>query len=197
MELGWTDAPQLGQNGNTHHLDPPTATTYILLNPAGKPFNPRKPTITVARLEEHWLAKHVEGFSLDSYHLGMIYAFAEVVGSGVKPLALSPPMTREEHNRIKNPISIMAEEYNIHTLVDEDFLTTKLFNPAFTEGKVVIHFAKDPSILDRYKKLKELKGRKRREGKLPEAEDEIARELGRILGYDEETIEGLLRKPRF
>jgi hypothetical protein len=148
-------------------------------------------------LEEHWLAKHVEGFNLDSYHLGMIYAFAEVVGSGVKPLALSPPMTREEHNRIKNPIRIMAEEYNVHTLVDEDFITTKLFNPAFTEGKVVIHFAKEASILDRYRRVKELKARRQRDGKLGEAEDEIARELGGILGYDEQTIEGLLRKPRF
>jgi hypothetical protein len=151
----------------------------------------------VDNLDEHWLAKHVEDFNLDSYHLGMIYAFAEIVGSGVKPLALSPPMTREEHNRIRKPIKIIAEEYSVHTLVDEDFLTTKLFNPAFTEGKVVIHFAKDPYTLDRYGKLKELKMRKLREGKIAEAEDDIAKELGRILGYDEETIKGLLNKPRF
>ncbi len=148
-------------------------------------------------MDEHWLARHVEDFSLDSYHLGMIYAFAEVVGSGVKPLALSPPMTREEHDRIRNPIKAMADEYGVHTLVDEDFLTTKLFNPAFTEGKIVVHFAKDPAILERYKRLKELKARSRREGRLVESEDEIARELGAILGYDKETIEGLLKKPRF
>jgi len=127
----------------------------------------------------------------------MIYAFAEVVGSGVKPLALSPPMTREEYNGIRNPIQMIADEYRVHVLVDEEFLTTKLFNPAFTEGKVVVHFAKDASILDRYKRLKELKARKQKEGKLGESEDEIARELGRILGYDESTIEGLLRKPRY
>lgn len=148
-------------------------------------------------MDEHWLAKHVESFNRDSYHLGMIYAFAEVVGSGVKPLALSPPMTREEYNRIRNPIQMIADEYRVHVLVDEEFLTTKLFNPAFTEGKVVVHFAKDASILDRYKRLKELKARKQKEGKLGESEDEIARELGRILGYDESTIEGLLRKPRY
>ena len=148
-------------------------------------------------MDEHWLAKHVESFNRDSYHLGMIYAFAEVVGSGVKPLALSPPMTREEYNRIRNPIQMIADEYRVQVLVDEEFLTTKLFNSAFTEGKVVVHFAKDASILDRYKRLKELKARKQKEGKLGESEDEIARELGRILGYDESTIEGLLRKPRY
>jgi hypothetical protein len=148
-------------------------------------------------LDEHWLAKHVDSFNRDSYHLGMIYAFAEVVGSGVKPLALSPPMTREEYNRIRNPIQMIADEYRVHVLVDEEFLTTKLFNSAFTEGKVVVHFAKDASILDKYKRLKELKARKQKEGKLGESEDEIARELGRILGYDESTIEGLLRKPRY
>jgi hypothetical protein len=127
----------------------------------------------------------------------MIYAFIEVVASGVKPLALSPPMTSEEQIRLRNPIQVITDEYNIHTLVDEDFLKTKLFNHAFTDGKVVIHIAKETAILDRYKKLKELKSRKQREGKLEEAENEIARELGRILGYDEATIEGLLRKPRF
>ena len=30
-----------------------------------------------------------------SYNLGMIYAFAEVVGSGVKRIGLSPPLTEE------------------------------------------------------------------------------------------------------
>jgi hypothetical protein len=151
----------------------------------------------MVHLEEHWLARHVKGFSIDSYHLGMIYAFAEVVGSGVKPLALSPPMTREEHDRIKDMIKVMAEEYGVYTLVDEDFLTTKLFNPSFTEGKVVVHFAKDPTIFERYSRLKELKTRRLIENKLAESENEIARELGSILGYDEETVEGLLKKTRF
>jgi hypothetical protein len=148
-------------------------------------------------LDEHCLAKLVEFFNLDSYHLGMICAFAEVVGSGVKPLALSPPMSLEEYDRLKKPVSMIAEDYGIHILVDEDFLTTKLFNPAFTEGKVVVHFSKDASTLDRYKRLKQLKTMKMREGRLQESEDEIARELGVILGYDEETIAGLLKKPRF
>ena len=148
-------------------------------------------------LEDHWLSKHVKGFDLDSYHLGMIYAFAEIVGSGVKPLALSPPMTREEYDRLKTPIRLMADEYKVHLLVDDDFLITKLFNPAFTEGKVVVHMAKEISILDRYKALKELKSRRRREGKLVKAEEEIAVGLGLLLGYDEETVADLLKNPRF
>ena len=37
----------------------------------------------------------------------------------------------------------------------------------------------------------------RREDNLIEVEDEIARCLGRLLGYDEATIEELLKKPRF
>jgi len=146
-------------------------------------------------VDEHWLSKHVKGFDIDSYNLGMIYAFSEVVGSGVKPLALSPPMTREEYTRIKNPLQVIAGEYGLHTLVDENFLVTKLFNPAFTEGKIVVHFAKDSSILDRYKRLKESKARGIRDGMLHE--ENIARELGHILGYDDATIEELLRKPRF
>ncbi len=148
-------------------------------------------------MEDHWLSKHVKGFDLDSYHLGMIYAFAEIAGSGVKPLALSPPMTREEYDRLKEPIRLMADEYKVHLLIDEDFLTTKLFNPAFTEGKVVVHMAKEVSTLDRYKALKEMKVRKRREGKRGEAEEEIAVGLGLLLGYDKGTIADLLKNPRF
>ena len=145
-------------------------------------------------MEDHWLSKHVKGLDLDSYHLGMIYAFAEIAGSGVKPLALSPPITREEYDRLKEPIRLIADEYNVHLLIDEDFLTTKLFNPAFTEGKVVVHMAKEVSTLDRYKALKE---RKRREGRLEEAEEEIAIGLGLLLGYDKGTIADLLKNPRF
>ena len=148
-------------------------------------------------MEDHWLSKHVKDFDLDSYHLGMIYAFAEIAGSWVKPLALSPPMTREEYDRLNAPVRLMADEYNVHILVDEDFLTTKLFNPAFTEGKVVIHMAKDTSTLDRYRALKELKVRKRREGKLADVEEEIAIGLGLLLGYDKGTIMDLLKNPRF
>jgi len=148
-------------------------------------------------LEDHWLASHVKDFNLDSYHLGMIYAFAEIVGSGVKPLALSPPLTREEYTRLKGPIRLMADEYGLHLLVDDDFLTTKLFSPAFTEGKVVVHMVKDTSIIERYKGLKELKARRRSDDNLIEFEDEIARCFGRLLGYDEATIEDLLEEPRF
>jgi hypothetical protein len=151
----------------------------------------------MAPLDEHWLTQHVDGFNLDSYHLGMIYAFVEVVGSGVKPLALGPPLTKEEHIRIWNSIKTIADEYCVNILIDEDFLTTKLFNHTFTDGKVVVHFAKDPAIFERYKKLKGLKASRQREGRLAESEDEIARELGSILGYDWKTIEMLLRKPRF
>ncbi|OGD60434.1 hypothetical protein A3K78_09155 [Candidatus Bathyarchaeota archaeon RBG_13_52_12] len=149
------------------------------------------------KLEDHWLANHVRDFDLDSYHLGMIYAFAEIVGSGVKPLALSPPLTREEYTRLKGPIRLMADEYGVHLLIDEDFLTTRLFSPAFTEGKVVVHMVKDAFVIERYKELKELRARRMREANLVEAEDEIARCLGRLLGYDEVTIEELLKKPRF
>src|SRR4030042_6023566 len=136
------------------------------------------------KLEDHWLANHVRDFDLDSYHLGMIYAFAEIVGSGVKPLALSPPLTREEYTRLKGPIRLMADEYGVHLLIDEDFLTTRLFSPAFTEGKVVVHMVKDAFVIERYKELKELRARRMREANLVEAEDVIARCLGRLLGYD-------------
>jgi hypothetical protein len=50
-------------------------------------------------MEEHRFGKHLKDFDLDSYYLGMNYAFIEVVASGCKRLALSPPLTEEEHSR--------------------------------------------------------------------------------------------------
>ena len=69
--------------------------------------------------------------SLDkrSYQLGIIYAFAEIVGSGCKRLALSPTLTLEEFEAIWEDVTLIAEEYDLTLDVDDDFLATRLFNP--------------------------------------------------------------------
>ena len=127
----------------------------------------------------------------------MIYAFSEIVASGGKPLALSPPLTEEEYERLREPIEEIASEYGVKTYVDKDFLTTKLFNPAFTEGKLVVHIMIDPKVINEYRSLKELKRRHISEHNLAVVEDELARRLGALLGYDRDTVEGLLKNPRF
>jgi hypothetical protein len=144
-------------------------------------------------LEDHWLAKHVDGFDLDSYNLGVVAAFAEVVVAGCKRLAFSAPLSPEQYARLKEPIELIAEENGVEVHADDDFLVTRLFNPVYTEGKIVVHIVKDPAVFEEYLRLKELKRRSLQS----DVEEDVARGLGRLLSYDEGTIEELLRRPRF
>jgi len=133
-----------------------------------------------------------------SYNLGMIYAFAEVVGSGVKRLGLSPPLTEEEYESVIDDTRLIADEYGVTLHTDRDFLETLLFNPEFTRGKIVINLANSRETLDEYLRLKERKRRLEESGGLTRMKDEeIARGLGALLSYSEEAIERLLEKPRF
>jgi len=133
-----------------------------------------------------------------SYNLGMIYAFAEVVGSGVKRLGLSPSLTEEDYMDVIDDTRLIADEYGVTLYKDRDFLETLLFNPEYTRGKIVIHLADSRETLDEYLRLKERKRRLEESGELTKAkEEEIARGLGALLSYSEEAIERLLEKPRF
>jgi len=135
------------------------------------------------------------GFDLEkldrrSYNLGMIYAFSEVVGSGVKRLGLSPPLTEEEYENVIDDTRLIAEEYGVTLHTDRDFLETLLFNPEYTRGMIVIHLADSRETLDEYLRLKERKKRMEESGELTRMrEEEIARGLGALLSYSEEAIE--------
>lgn len=133
-----------------------------------------------------------------SYQLGMIYAFAEMVASGCKRMALSPALTKHHLESIIHQARQIAREYDLILDVDSDFLTTKLFNPEYTRGKIVIHIAAEQAVIDEYKALKEYKKRHVENGTLTdEIEVDIAWKLGRLLSYSDEAIEDLLIKPRF
>jgi len=133
-----------------------------------------------------------------SYNLGMIYAFSEVVGSGVKRLGLSPPLTEDEYDNVIDDTRLIADEYGVTLHTDRDFLETLLFNPEYTRGRIVIHLADSRETLDEYLRLKERKRRLEESGELTRMKKvEIARGLGALLSYSEEAVDGLLEKPRF
>jgi hypothetical protein len=133
-----------------------------------------------------------------SYQLGMIYAFAEIVGSGCKRLALSPTLTGDQFDAIWDDVRLIVEEYSLVLEIDDDFLVTRLFNPEYTRGKRVIHIAAERAILDEYGRLKELRRRSIEGGVLTdEVELELAWGLGKLLSYSDEAIRGLLTEPRF
>jgi hypothetical protein len=132
-----------------------------------------------------------------SYCLGMIFAFSEVVGSGVKPLALSPPLEPDEAEALLPPTRTIADQFGIQLQVDDAVLTTRLFDPAFTAGKTVILMAADQAVLAEYAALKAARGLAGDLGRSPELEEELACRFGRLLGYSDDAIARLLQNPRF
>jgi hypothetical protein len=133
-----------------------------------------------------------------SFQLGMIYALSEAVGSGVKRLALSPPLSKEELNHIYDDVNLIANEFNLKIYLDDDFLTTKLFNPEYTKNKLVIHIAAKAETIYHYKALREKKKIHIKNNTLiEEIERELAWSFGSLLSYSDETIERLLKNPRF
>ena len=132
-----------------------------------------------------------------SYCLGMNFAFSEAVGSGVKPLALSPPLEPDEAETLLPPTRKIADEFGIRLQVEKDFLTTQLFDPAFTAGKTVILMAADQAVLAEYAALKAARALAGDPGSSPELEEDISYRFGRLLGYSDTVVAGLLEKPRF
>ena len=127
-----------------------------------------------------------------SYNLGGIGAFAEVVGAGVKNLALSAPMSPQEMDGLIEEAEKIVERNHALSYRETDFLTTDLFPAAITDGKHVL-LIYTASVKDQYLALKEEKkalvDQNRYEG---EARREIARKMGRLLSYSEEKIAALL-----
>lgn len=129
-----------------------------------------------------------------SYNLGVIGAFAEVVGVGVKKLALSSPMTPMEMDALIQEAERIVERNGAKQYREEDFLVTDLFPEEVTEGKHVLLIYLDP-VKDEYMALKAEKESLIDEGKYEgEARKEIARKMGRLLSYPEERIENMLTR---
>ena len=68
--------------------------------------------------------KHlIPDFDQYSYYAGITAAFAEVVGAGVKQLALSHPYTAVELAIMQEPTKRIAEENGIMMRVEDDLRT--------------------------------------------------------------------------
>ena len=126
---------------------------------------------------------------LRSFQLGMINCFAEMVAVGVKKLAISPPLTPEEYERIREASETIVRGSGIHSFLETSLLITDLQSPDFTRGKWSILYFKNPDVLEAYQKLKEQKAALEAEGSNTSQErSEISREFMRLLSYPEDVI---------
>ena len=135
-----------------------------------------------------------DDIDLRSYRLGGIISFSEMVAAGVKKLALSSAMTPEEMDALMEGAKKIAERNGVKLHRETDFLVTDLFPASITEGKHVLLIYLD-SVKDEYMALKARKEKLIADNAYQgEARLEIAREMGRLLSYKEDKIEGMLAK---
>lgn len=80
-----------------------------------------------------------------SYHCGVMDSFCEIVGAGVKPMALSHPFASpEERAEYREYAAKMADQYGV-LLAEEDSLpVTPLFPAGACEGAYVFLFIGKP-----------------------------------------------------
>ena len=125
-----------------------------------------------------------------SFELGMINCFVEMVACGVKRLALSPPISPRDHERIKQASDDIAEGFGIRSYLEKSLLVTDLQSEEFTKGKWVVLYYEDDDVLNAYLALKEKKQRLENSGEYDrDARREISREFMRLLSYPEDKIE--------
>ena len=127
-----------------------------------------------------------------SYTLGGIGAFSEMVGAGVKELALSAAMDPHEVDALLEDARRIATTNGAALFRETEFLVTDLFPAEITEGKEVLVIYRGET-LRRYTALKAEKQLLLDENRYEGAErSDLARRFGRLLSYSEEKIEALL-----
>lgn len=136
----------------------------------------------------------VPNFDQISFWSGTVMAFSEAVGFGVKQLALSSLYTDDELEIMLRVIELGSKTYGTVYCPEPDLLKSKLFPEDIAKDKSVVLIANNQRVLDEYNELKKLKEKSISEGKPEAIELDIARRFGKILSYDEYTIERLIQK---
>ena len=124
-----------------------------------------------------------------SFFLGMINCFAEMVACGVKHLAISPPLTPEEYEKVAPYSKKMVEEFGISEHLETSLMITDLQSPEFTRNKYSILYYKDSGALQEYFDLKSEKEQMEKEGVYDLDERHgLSIAFMRLLSYPDEVI---------
>lgn len=127
-----------------------------------------------------------------SYQLGAIGAFGEAVNAGVKQLALSATLTKEEMDAFLPEAQKVAVENNVLLFREADLIVTDLFPADVAKGKEVLLIYQG-TTKDQYLQLKADKDNLVAENRYKGKErEEVARRFGRMLSYSSRKINQLL-----
>lgn len=129
-----------------------------------------------------------------SYGCGVIDCFCEIVGAGVKRLALSHPAdSREERDEYLAFTRQICAKYQIQFYPEDDPLLTDLFPLSLNRGKYNLLFYREDAVLAEYLRLKEEKRALMLQGGYAgEARRQLAVRFGRLLSYSAEAIDRLI-----
>lgn len=136
--------------------------------------------------------EQIPNYDQFSYFAGVSSAFAEVVGAGVKKLALSHPYTAEELDVMLEPSKQIAADYGVTIMVEEDLLVTPLFPAKIARGKYVIFFAQNADVLKEYRALKDRRAVANENINPAREMRELAWAFGRLLSYNDLSIQAML-----
>jgi hypothetical protein len=101
-----------------------------------------------------------------SYRLGSIAAFAEVVGAGIKQLAISAAMPARELDALEGAATEVAAGHGCTVWRERAFLVTDLFPSSVTDGLEVLLITKEASTtVEQWKTLKAKKAERIAAGK--------------------------------
>jgi hypothetical protein len=129
-----------------------------------------------------------------SYQLGGIGAFSEMVGVGLKKLALGSPVPSAELDILFPEIEMIAANNGVKAYREDDFLVTDLFDEGLTKGLSLPIIYKGDTLKE-YLDLKIMKKTLIATGGYTgENRKEIARQMGRLLSYPETRITSMLNK---
>ena len=137
--------------------------------------------------------------SIDSYsfQLGMINCFIEMVGCGVKRMAISPPLSEDDYARIQGASAKIASEFGVSFCLEKSLLVTDLQTEDFTKGKWLILYYRDEATLTAYHELKSRKKQLEEAGAYDEAaRKKLSREFMQLLSYPQDVIDAKLSQAK-
>lgn len=117
--------------------------------------------------------------------------FCEMVASDAKPVAFSHPMSSDQVDQLWKAMDGVAKKYNVSLYRETDFPVTLLFPRSATEGKEVVIIYRGLK-LNQYLQLKQ--DIKTANTSNRELQFQLARRMGRLLGYSPNGINQLLMK---
>lgn len=122
--------------------------------------------------------------NIESYNLGMIAAFCEIVERGAKNLGLSNPMESHIYETIKDFANDIAIKNHCKWYLEKDFLKTNIVDDAEIDGKYVILYYNQDWVIDKYLRLKHREENLVEENKFTSEEREYqSKELYKLLSY--------------